>query len=230
MKATTKYIKYLVIFMLISGCASTLKQHKSGFLGDYSALQDSAEYENAQVYVAPLFGQQQLAQITAIKLVPFEVWIETENSAGETVINADLLAKLHVYFHSTLKKALTAKNYRLVEESGPGVLTIRGAFADIKFTEPDMSAADLIPIKLVINASKSAYLSATDQRDVLSQVAIEVEFLMGDKDTRVFAMTVSRALEASVSQGTEGNYQAAVQIFDIWIENFINKLEKVKAN
>ena len=222
-------ICFLLATFIFSGCSTTLKQYRSGFLGDYSKLKNSTEFDNAQVYTAPTFGNEELAKVEEIRLIPFEIWIETKNSTGETIINANSLSKLHDYFHLQLRKALVENNYRLVEKSGPKVLTIRGAFSDIRFTEPDSSAADLIPIKLVINASKSAYLSTKGMHDVLSQLAIEVEFIMGQNNQRVFAMTVTRAIEATVIEGNEGNYQAATQIFDIWITNFIKKLASVKG-
>ena len=43
------------------------------------------------------------------------------------------------------------KNYQMTEVATEETLTIRGAFSGVKLMEPEISATDFLPIKLVFN-------------------------------------------------------------------------------
>jgi hypothetical protein len=212
--------------VVLSGCSNAPKQIQSGFLGDYSQFTKSQNYKDTSTYSSPNFNKEMLAQVKQIKLVPFEIWVKHDNTDG---INTEQLTKLHIYFHETLKLALQ-KNYQITEAANEETLTIRGAFSGVKLMEPEISATDFLPIKLVFNAGNSAYLKSTDQKDIISEVSIEVEFLLGNQGERVFAMTASKQLDMTVSNSEEGNLKAVKSVMDIWINNFIKKLAEVNQS
>jgi len=216
----------LMLCLFLAGCSNTIPQVKSGFLGDYSQLQPSTQYDNTSIYQAPGFDLSSLAAVTEIKLEPFEVWIKQSQI---TSINREQLLELHSYFHRELAQAL-APDYQMVTQASENTLTIRGAFSGVKLTKPGWSVLDVTPFRIVINSGNAAYLMATAQRDLLSEVSIEAEFLIGTTPNRAFAMTASKKLDVTVSQQSAGNVDAVTQVLDVWVEQFVEALAKARES
>ena len=116
----------------------------------------------------------------------------------------------------------------MVNEAGAGILSIRGAFSAIKITQPELSPTEFIPFRVVLNAGNAAYLSVTKQRDLITQVGIEVEFKLGKDSPPVFAMTNVKTLDTTVSNSKSGNLEAVKVVLDTWIDNFVEKLAEVR--
>lgn len=220
----TQILLLIVSSLVIQGCSSQLKQTQSGFLQDYSQLKLVKEYQDTMVYEAEFFDKNALANVKSLKLVPFEIWVKQTDAVG---INTEQLKKMHQYFHRQLKEKLQV-NYRIVNRVEENTLTIRGAFSGVKIEESSLSATDFIPIRIVLNAGNSAYLTATNQKDVISEVSIEAEFLLGLNTKRAFAMTATKQLDTTVKDASEGNFDAVTKVLDIWINNFVKKLNAVK--
>lgn len=214
----------VLLSIVLSGCSSTAKQTQTGFLSNYSQLQTSEEFDDAKVYLASGFNRQTLGAVEKIHIVPFEVWLPASDAA---MVSSDQLTKLILYFHTSLTAALS-NHYQMVEQASPDALTIRGAFSAIEITQPELSPTDFIPFRVVLNAGNAAYLSATGQQDLVTQVGIEVEFKMGEEGAPVFAMTNVKTLDTTVSDTKEGNLEAVKQVLDSWIKNFVVKLEEVR--
>ncbi|MFT5677235.1 MAG: hypothetical protein ACI808_003187 [Paraglaciecola sp.] len=226
MKTIDVYFKglFLIAFLFIQGCASQLDNTKSGFLGDYSRLQDSKEYDNSKLYIASGFDNKRLKNIRSIKLEPFEVWLKPNLKSP---LNVNQLTDLVTYFHKNLSEKLV-ENYQLVQKADENTLTIRGAFSGIKLADPELSVTDLVPFRIVLNAGNAAYLLATEQKDILTEVSIETEFLLGTDSQRVFAMTATKELSGTINQNGDDNVKAVKEVLDIWIDNFIKRLKKVR--
>jgi hypothetical protein len=226
MKTNDVYVKglFLITFLFMQGCASQLDNTQSGFLGDYSRLQESKEYDNSKLYIASGFDNKRLANIQKIKLEPFEIWLEPNLKA---TFNANQLAEIVHYFHRTMSEKL-ATNYQLVQKVDDNTLTIRGAFSGIKFFDPELSVTDFVPFRIVLNAGNAAYLMATEQKDIFTEISIETEFLLGTNSHRVFAMTATKEVGDTVNTNGEDNVKAVTRVLDIWIDNFITRLKKVR--
>ena len=226
MKTNDLYIKslFLITFLFMQGCASQLDNTKSGFLGDYSSLQDNKKYENSKTYVESGFDNKRLASIQSIKLEPFEVWLDPNLKSA---FNVNQVANFVHYFHKKMSEKL-GDNYQLVQEADENTLTIRGAFSGIKFSDPELSVTDFVPFRIVLNAGNAAYLMATEQKDVFTEISIEMEFLLGTDSHRVFAMTASKEVEGTINKNGDDNVKAVTEVLDIWINNFITRLKKVR--
>ncbi len=211
---------FLIAFLFMQGCANQLDNTQSGFLGDYSRLQDNEEYDNSKIYIKSGFDNKRLASIQSIKLEPFEVWLDPNLKSA---FNANQLANIVHYFHKTMSEKL-GDNYPLVQEADENTLTIRGAFSGIKFSDPELSVTDFVPFRIVLNAGNAAYLMATEQKDVFTEISIEAEFLLGIDRHRVFAMTATKEVEGTINKNGEDNVKAVTEVLDIWIDNFITRL------
>jgi hypothetical protein len=220
-------IAVFVFSVLLSGCASNLNQVQSGFLGDYSKLKASKNYDNTKTFQAKGFDQNTLAAIKEIKLVPFEIWLKPSSKDDAVLFNTQRLQELSRYFHDKLKQALQ-DNYQLVEVASLDTLIIQGAFSNIKLSAPELSVTDLIPVRLVLNAGNAAYLQVTNQKDVITEVSIEVEFILGKNSKRVFAMTATKQMDLTMGQNDDDGFKAVAEVLDTWIENFVKKLAIIR--
>lgn len=220
---------YIILFFLcfvLVGCTSTLKQTQSGFLGDYSQLKPSKEYENTKISHSSNFNKEKLAKIQKILLTPFEIWIKQPEGNNKILLNTEQLQKLSLYFYNQLKQKLHS-DYLIVDTADKDTLIIRGAFSNIKLSEPELSAADFIPVRLIMNAGNAAYLNTTNQKDVITEVSIEVEFLLGDDSSRVLALTATRQLDLTINENDDG-FSAVAAVLDVWVENFVKELAKIR--
>lgn len=213
-----------LVSLALTGCGATPEHSETGFLSNYEQLQPSKEFNDANVYIASGFGGEELANVQSIHILPFEVWLKADDLLP---LGSEQLKNIVSYFKASLGQALSPE-YQIVDEARQDTLTIRGAFTSIEVTEPELLPTDFIPFRVVLNAGNAAYLEATDQQDLVTQVGIEVEFLLGQSSTPVFAMTSIKKLDTTVSEGKAGNTEAVKAVLDTWIRNFVSKLEKVR--
>lgn len=212
------------VFLMLSGCKSTSKTTKTGFLGDYSELAPSSSYPNTDVFISPDFNRDLLAKINKVHIQDFHLLLPKQSAS---LIGSSQLQDVVVYFSETLKNRL-ADDYQIVDGAATDVLSIRGALTNININEPEMSITDVLPFRVVINAGNAAYLEATGQQDLITQVGLEAEFTMGELNRRVFAMSAIKKLDTTVDEGAEGNVQAVKQVIDTWINNFVSALKDIR--
>ncbi|MGB0898496.1 MAG: DUF3313 domain-containing protein [Psychrobium sp.] len=222
----TSFVKVAVVAfsLLLSACSSTPKKVNSGFLGDYSQLKVAPDNENLRTYQRDDF---KLSNVKKIKVVPFEIWLEQTAKEPNLRVNTQQLAQLQQYFYQRLTDGL-GKYYNLVEEADDETLIIRGAFSRIKLSKPSIGVTDFIPVRIVLNTGNSAYLAATNQQDLISEVSIESEFVLGADKERVFAVATLSELDVTVTQEKDGNLEAVTQVLDIWADNFIKKVAEIQ--
>lgn len=211
------------VWFMVAGCSSTLPHTETGFLSDYDRLTPSTEFDNAMVYSAPDFNAETLASLTTVYIQPFEIWLAP---AHLSVLGNDNVIGALAYFDAGLRAAVTP-HYRLVDTPQPDSLIIRGAVTQVEVSQPEFSATDLIPFRVVMNAGNAAYLTATEQQDLITQIGLEIEFAIGEKNQVVFAMTSVKSMETTVSQGSQGTEDALQQVFAQWSNNFAKKLAEI---
>jgi len=220
-----KLLSALLGLIILSGCASTTTQQHSGFLDNYAQLTDSKQYQYTKVYSAPHFNSADYATLTKLHLAPFEMWLK---ASGKQQFNPQQLAELSRYFSATLAAKLTAKGYLLVSQPSAEALSIRGAFSNIELLTPQLSPTDFIPFRVVLNAGNAAYLNITDKKDIISSVSIEVEFLQGLPQRRVFAMIATKQVDVTVANNGSDNLSAVTKVLDQWIDNFVRKITAIR--
>ncbi|MCF2857579.1 DUF3313 domain-containing protein [Pseudoalteromonas sp. SMS1] len=218
----------LSTLFFITACSSTGRNTQSGFLPDYEVLKPSDEYQDTQLYVSREFGQDALAKIETLYLPRFEVWVNVKDTDFLNV-NPQHIAKLSHYMQSEMVSKLSP-HYEIVTEQpvklDDSVLTIKGAFTDVEFEPIELGVRDFVPIRLVYNAGKSAYLAATEQTEALTHVSLESVFYVGNKKEPMVMMTAHRELDSVIkADGTE-NVKAVKQILDIWVNNFVTAMVK----
>ncbi|MBQ4814488.1 DUF3313 family protein [Pseudoalteromonas luteoviolacea] len=218
----------LLTLCFVTACSSTGRNTQSGFLPNYETLKPSSEYQDTKLYVDNSFGKDALSKVETLYLPRFEVWINVKQTEFLN-INPQHVAKLSHYMQSEMVNKLKG-HYVVVTEQpeklDDTVLTIKGAFTDVEFEPIELGVRDFVPIRLVYNAGKSAYLAATEQTEALTHVSLESAFYLGDKKAPVVMMTAHKALDTVVKvDGTE-NVKAVREILDIWVNNFVTAMIK----
>lgn len=221
----TKILTFVILLLTITGCANNTTQKTTGFLSSYAGFIDSNEYDFTKTYTAKDFNAQSIAKIKDIRLEPFELWIGNNSHAN---FNPQQLGELSRYFHHQLSRELRNKNYRIIDETTATSLTVRGAFSNIKLDSPDLSPLDFVPFRIILNAGNSAYLKITDKKDVITALSIEVEFLQGLPQKRVFALIATKEKDATVAIDNSGNLPAIKKILDTWAINFASKISLIR--
>jgi len=213
--------------MLLSACQSTTKQASSGFLQNYQGFADSSEYDNTKVFKAKGFSADSLKAVNSFKIEPFEIWLTGEKVAQ---FNPSQLRALSSYFHKKLETTFLNNGLKVVQQAQDDSIIIRGAFTNVKLNDPELSATDFIPFRIVLNAGNAAYLEMTDKKDVVTEVSVEMEMVDGKNQQRLFAMMATKYLDDTVANSGEENIRAVKQVLDQWVENFASKLAALRNN
>ncbi len=154
----------LLLAALVSGCAQTVQSgpsalqqvegekpgtpSASGFLGSaYSSLQPGKEGQALLVYINP---SAQWSKYSKIMLEPVEFW-----DSGNSSVSPSDQHMLTAYFYNVLKENLQ-KNFTLVDQGGPGVITLQFALINASAATPGLrSVTVIVPQMRVLNAVQS---------------------------------------------------------------------------
>ncbi|MGL1957597.1 MAG: DUF3313 domain-containing protein [Colwellia sp.] len=214
-----------LVLAFFTGCTNITNQKQSGFLKSYDGFVDSTKYDYTKTYHAKGFGRETMSKLKEIKLIPFEIWIKPSDNPK---FNAQQLLALSAYFHESMKTKLEYNNFTIVEKISADTLTIRGAFSGVKLTEPELEITDFVPFRIMTNAGNAVYLQVSNQKDVITKVSVELEFLQGEKQKRVFALIASKYIDATVANNGDDNIKSVQALLDIWANNFVEKIVAVR--
>jgi hypothetical protein len=154
----------MTLILFSSGCSTTVestpaaaKALESGgplppsvtsFMGDdASKLQPGPEGGAALAYINP---NTQWSQYTKIQLMPVEFWAAADSKVSES--DQQMLTS---YFYNKLQEDL-GKNFTLVSQPGPGVITLRVALMDATTAVPVLRTVSVVvPQARVLNGIQS---------------------------------------------------------------------------
>jgi hypothetical protein len=129
-----KRLAIVLTILALAGCASRAAAPRplriSGFLDDYALLRESAPGDVRHVYRNP---DADWAGYSKVLLEPVTIWRSGRKSL-EPVPKEDLL-RLVEDFQGAVRARL-ARDFRVVDEPGPGVLRIRLAITDADAADP----------------------------------------------------------------------------------------------
>jgi hypothetical protein len=169
-------------------CASTTQTRSvepSGFLKNVSQLEEGGDDEALLVYFNP---SADWARYDKIILEPVTVW-RNENFDPDEISKEDLQRLVDALYIAV--KDQLAKDYQIVDRSGPGVLRMR-----VAITEADDSVVvmdtitNILPIGIGINLVTKGI---TGTSAFVGEVAIEAEILDSLTNERLAALIDERA-------------------------------------
>jgi len=139
----------ILLTALVSGCSQTVESQPSvvkqvesgqpatsGFFGsDISLLQPGKEGQAAMVYINP---NAQWKNYNKILLEPVEFW-----DAADSSVSPSDQHMLTAYFYNALKEDLQ-KHFTLVDQGGPGVLTLQVALTNATGATPGLRSVSVV--------------------------------------------------------------------------------------
>ena len=197
----------------------TLPPAVTGFFGpDASKLAPGPQGGAALAYVNP---NAQWSNYTKVQLMPVEFW-----AAADSKVSAADQQTLTEYFYNQLQTDI-AKSFTVVNQAGPGVLTIRVALMDATTAVPGLRTVSVIvPQARVLNLAQSM---ATDSYAFVGSAEAEMkatdsvtgEFLAGAVDQRAGGMGLKAA--ASFQWGDAQN------AMDYWAQRIPNRILELQG-
>lgn len=149
----------LVAFaVLVSGCAANkvTEEKYSGFLDNYSQLEQSKTYADSKVFVEPT------ADFSNYKKLIIEKVVILSPGALEKP-NDSLMASIATTYEEELKKNFRGKGYTIVQQGGKGTARIQAAITSVYTSFDDLKAYQYIPIGAAITGAMR--VSGTTKRN-----------------------------------------------------------------
>jgi hypothetical protein len=225
----------LAAALLASGCSTTvqsapeaakavesggpLPSSVTGFLGpDASKLAAGPKDGAALVWINP---NAQWSSYTKIQLMPVEFW-----AAADSKVSSADQAVLTEYFYNQLQTNLS-KNFTLVDQPGPGVITLRVALMDATTATPGLRTVSVIVPQLrVINMAQSL---ATDSYAFVGSA--EAEMKVTDSVTGVMLAEAvdQRAGGMGIKSAASFKWGDAQNGMDHWAEKILSRLLELQG-
>lgn len=183
------------------------------FLGsDASLLQPGAEGQAAFIYINP---NVQWSNYKKILLKPVEFW-DTPNSN----VSPDDQKMLTSYFYNSLQKNLQ-QNFTIVDQPGPGVMTIAIALINAEGATPGLRSVSLvIPQARILNYAQSlatghAAFAGSAEAAFKATDSVTGQLLAESVDKRIGGMAV-----AGAAQIQWGDAESAM---DYWSQKIVQR-------
>ena len=220
----------LAALLLDSGCSTTvasapaaaqavesggpLPTAVTGFLGpDASKLAAGPEGGAALVWVNP---NAQWATYTKIQLMPVEFW-----AAADSKVSTADQATLTEYFYNQLQTNLS-KSFTLVDQPGPGVMTLRVALMDATTAVPGLRTISVIvPQARVLNLAQSM---ATDSYAFVGSAEAEMKLTDSVTGTLLAEAVDQRAGGMGLKSAASFEWGDAQNAMDYWAQKIPNRL------
>ncbi len=225
----------LAAVLLTWGCSTTVESQPSaakalesggpmpssvtGFLGpDASKLAPGPEGGAALAWINP---DAQWASYTKIQLMPVEFWA----AADSKVSQADQQT-LTTYFYNALQTNLS-KSFTLVDQPGPGVMTLHVALMDATTAVPGLRTVSVIvPQARVLNMAQSL---ATNSYAFVGSA--EAEMKVTDSVTGVVLAEAVDQREGGMGIKSAASFQwgDAQNAMDYWAQKIPNRLLQLQG-
>ena len=198
----------------------TLPPSVTSFFGgsDASKLAPGPQGGAALAYINP---DVQWSNYTKIQLMPVEFW-----AAADSKVPASDQQMLTSYFYNKLQEDL-AKSFTLVNQPGPGVMTLRVALMDATTAVPGLrSISVIVPQARVLNGLQSlatgsyAFVGSAEGEMKVTD-STTGEFLAGAVDQRAGGMGIKSA--ASFQWGDSEN------AMDYWAQKITSRLAELQG-
>jgi len=215
-----KFLITPLICLLFVGCASVGMEavEKTGFLGDYSMLQEGEANTAALSYRNPSANFKSYNKIMFDRIV-----VSFSDDADYKEIDPALLKELTDYYQNALLDAVKS-GYEVVDQPGVGVLRVRVAITDIRPSKPVANTmSTLLPVGWAVAGATK--VSSGDNLGT-GEAATEVDVLDSLTSTRLAAAVDRRQGGKAVF---EGKWNDTKEAFDYWAVRFRQRLDELRG-
>ena len=225
----------LAAALLASGCSTTVESQPSaakelesggplpsavtGFLGpDASRLAPGPEGGAALAWINP---NVQWSSYTRIQLMPVEFW-----AAADSKVSTADQAVLTEYFYNALQTNL-AKSFALVDQQGPGVMTVRVALMDATTAVPGLRTVSVVvPQARVLNMAQSL---ATDSYAFVGSAEAEMKVTDSVNGLLLAEAVDQRAGGMGLKSAASFQWGDAQNAMDYWAQKIPNRLLQLQG-
>ena len=213
------------LFMVTMAACSVTKQDKpesgstvptSGFLKDYSQLQPGTKDQMLMVYFNPNADWRKYGKVM---IEPVTVGIGPDKHLSEQ--DQDMLGS---YYHNVLEQDLS-KNFTVVQQPGPDVMTVRVALSDATTATPVLRTISVvIPQARILNAGKNM---ATGTYAFVGSAQSEGEILDSTTRERLAAAVDQRSGGLSIKNAGVWEWGDAEHAMDFWAQRLAERLTEL---
>jgi len=214
-------IAFMLLIALFAGCAQNKQARKvgtSGFLGDYSMLQEGKAGEALLLYLNP---NADWASYDKILFESVTIW-HGEDSKLDDVPKNDL-QHLANYLHTAIVTKLRT-DYEIVKEPGPDVLRVRMAITDAE------KSKDVLDVFLTMEQQDlhlpGDKVMTVDASSVAGRVEIEGEITDAKSGVMLAAAVDNRSGSKS---DLKVSWNDVEQAFQYWAERLNQRLRELRA-
>lgn len=219
--STNRALAALCLIGLV-GCAVSERApekslQKTGFLNDYSELKPGTKDQAMLVYFNPAAHWQ---KYDSVLIEPVSMW-----SGPEYTISANDSQMLTSYYEAALKKNLS-KNFKIVDQPGPSVMTVRVALTDATTATPVLrSISVVIPQARLLNSIDKL---ATGSYAFVGQAQSEGEVIDSVTGVRLAAAVDRLAGGLSIKNANVWEWGDAEKAMDLWAQRTDQRLVALK--
>jgi hypothetical protein len=207
------------------GACSVTEQAKpaqvqfSGFLGDYTDLKPTDNKDLVLLrYINPAAPW---SSYTAVRLEPVTFWADPNSP-----VSLATQQMLTDYAYQKFAAALTAKGFRLTDQSGPGVLVVRMALTDASSATPILRTISVVvPQARLLSAASSLI---TGQFAFTGAIQTEGEAIDATTGTKEAAWVDKRFGGASIKNANVWKWGDAEKAIDLWADLGATRLADLK--
>ncbi len=216
----------LILSVSVSGCATTQQARRvetSGFLEDYSQLQEGKPGEALLVYINP---GADFSAYDKVLLDDVTVWRAVDSHLGETP--EDEIDELALGLHEAMAENLK-EDYEIVHRAGPGTLRVRVAITEAAESWVVMDTlTTVVPHSRLISGIKKL---ATGTHSFVGKASIEGEILDAQSGERL-AAAVDRRAGGKSFQGLMSSWDDVKEACRFWAGRLRDRLraERGKAD
>ena len=207
----------------LAGCSVTEQSKpstvvKTGFLGDYSQLKPGAKDQALLVYINQNANWK---QYHSVLLEPVQVWDSPDRKTS-----AQDEQMLSSYYYNALKQDLS-KNFKMVAQPGPGVMTIRVALVDATTATPGLRTVSVvIPQARILNSVGNL---ATGSYAFVGSAQSEGEALDSVTGERLGAFVDRRSGGLSIKNADAWEWGDAEKAMDFWAQRIDQRLVELRS-
>ncbi len=214
MKCTLKrtILSFIILILVLQGCAATQQRRevvKTGFLRDYSLLKEGkGDHEALLRYVNP---QADWRSYDKVLLDSVTVW---KNPETQDVSPADL--KILTDYLYTHMHAELIKDYKMVDEPGPGVMRVEFAITEAEASDPTADVVtSIIPQTRVLTGAKGLVVGG--KPGFVGTAGMEAKIT--DADTgKILMEAVDRRGGTKDLSGMTNEWNDVEKAYDYWAD------------
>jgi hypothetical protein len=218
---------FAVVFAVALSACSVTQQDKpesgssvptSGFLKDYSQLQPGGKDQALLVYFNP---NARWSRYDKVMIAPATVGLGPDHQLSEE--DQQLLSS---YYYHALEQDL-AKDFTVVQQPGPGVMTIRVALTDATTATPVLRTISVVvPQARVLGSIKNL---ASGTYAFVGSAQSEGEVLDSTTGERLAAAVDQRSGGLSVKNAGVWEWGDAEHAMDYWAEHMAERLTELRS-